>query len=158
MKTVYILMGPKGSGKTYVGTILQQYFGVRFLSVEKIFMQISHGRDISNKHFLKEGYDAVLSAIGEVLATLDGVCIESTGAFYYFPQFLKKLRTRYAVKLIRVLAPLPLCLERIQERDEKKHIPMSRTTIEEVYHKSMSLRYRYLLTINNTDLTEREIL
>lgn len=36
LKTVYVLIGPKGSGKTYIGSLLEIEIGLKFLSVEKL--------------------------------------------------------------------------------------------------------------------------
>ena len=40
MNKVYVLVGPKGSGKSYVGRLLEREFGIEFLSIEEIFVKL----------------------------------------------------------------------------------------------------------------------
>src|ERR1035437_2513108 len=41
--TLLILVGPKGSGKTHIGTVIARHLGVRFLRVEPIFLAFDNG-------------------------------------------------------------------------------------------------------------------
>lgn len=59
MKTIFILIGAKGSGKSYVGRLIEKNLGIKFMLTEKIFLKIQNFRDISDKSFLKEGYETV---------------------------------------------------------------------------------------------------
>tara|TARA_B110000879_G_C11069656_1_gene470167 strand:- start:674 stop:829 length:156 start_codon:yes stop_codon:yes gene_type:complete len=49
LKTFYVLIGPKGSGKPYIGSILEQEVGLKFLSVEKLGLKNVQKRLIINK-------------------------------------------------------------------------------------------------------------
>ena len=39
VKTVYILVGPKGSGKTFIGNALEDRLGILFIRVEKLLIE-----------------------------------------------------------------------------------------------------------------------
>jgi ATP-dependent protease Clp ATPase subunit len=69
-KTVIMLIGPQGSGKTHIGTILETQMGIRFLHVEPIWLSL--GKD-------QDGWVAVEHAIDNCLHHTDLVTIESLG-------------------------------------------------------------------------------
>jgi shikimate kinase len=35
-KLLYMLIGPKGAGKTYIGALVERHTSIRFISVERI--------------------------------------------------------------------------------------------------------------------------
>ena len=39
MKTLFILIEPKGAGKTYIGTRIEAQLGIKFLRVEPIWIE-----------------------------------------------------------------------------------------------------------------------
>jgi hypothetical protein len=44
-KTLYMLIGPKGSGKTYIGSRIEQLTGLKFLRVEPLWLGLAEGED-----------------------------------------------------------------------------------------------------------------
>ncbi|MFN3350806.1 AAA family ATPase [Pseudorhodoplanes sp.] len=42
MKRIVLLVGPKGSGKSYIGTELARQFLVRFVRIEAVWQDIQH--------------------------------------------------------------------------------------------------------------------
>ncbi|WP_445637409.1 hypothetical protein NSTC745_02522 [Nostoc sp. DSM 114161] len=44
MKTLFILIGAKGAGKTYIGTLVNAHTAIKFLSVEPIWVNHLHNR------------------------------------------------------------------------------------------------------------------
>ena len=44
-KTLYMLIGPKGSGKTYIGTLVENETDISFLRVENIWLKLSPEED-----------------------------------------------------------------------------------------------------------------
>ena len=46
-RSVLILVGPKGSGKTYIGSLVERELGVRFLRVEPIFLENMRGSHLT---------------------------------------------------------------------------------------------------------------
>lgn len=45
MKTVYLLIGPKGSGKSYIGNLIENELGIKFLNVEEFFIDLLENPD-----------------------------------------------------------------------------------------------------------------
>lgn len=55
-RTIYLLIGPKGSGKTHIGTVLNTHFGMHFVRVENWAKAVRRERaeDDTAKEQLKE--------------------------------------------------------------------------------------------------------
>lgn len=157
MKYVYILLGAKGSGKTHVGKLIQESLGIPFIHTEKIFMKIKNSGRLSDS-FLKEGYSAVEKEIDKVLVNGDAAVTESTGVFPFFGELLSRLKKKYPVKLIRLYAPLEICLERIRKRNKNNHIKMSEQLIKKVYALANSFDYKFVLQIDTSKTTDEEII
>lgn len=161
-KTVYILIGPKGSGKTYIGQLLEKELDIRFLAVEPIFMSIKGQRHNTDEDFIREGFELVEEAIDKSLEYHNGISFEATGATPLFKDLVNKLRRKYTVMLVRFRAPLALCLERIKTRDASLQIPVSEELIEKVNRLSDTADFDYTLTIDNsgtsTGASDREII
>jgi predicted ABC-type ATPase len=115
-KTVYILIGPKGSGKTTIGTLVDQQTDIVFLGVEPIWLGLEPGED---------GWHKVEATIDEMFQGQDKLMIESLGAGDGFRRFYASLVRKHVVKLIRVVADLDTCLTRVKARDNSDHIAVS---------------------------------
>ena len=126
LKTVVILVGPKGSGKTHLGMQLDQAGALRFLRIEPIFIKV-YERGGSNE----EGYDAVFDALAGALDTVDHVAFETLAAAAEFPPLLERLREKWSVWLVRLRAPLDLCAERVATRSSAEHIAVSDEKVRE---------------------------
>ena len=132
-KTVFILVGPKGSGKTYIGTLIERKLKVPFFRVEKLWL--SFGEINFSEEFIRQGFDVVEKEIDKRLIGVNGLIIESTASFDYFYTFLTNLRSRYQVKLVRLQAPRHLCMERIGSRDQAKQVQVSEQMISEMHER-----------------------
>jgi ABC-type branched-subunit amino acid transport system ATPase component len=44
-KVLYMLIGPKGSGKTHIGTLVNLHTDIAFLRVESIWLGLQAGED-----------------------------------------------------------------------------------------------------------------
>ena len=53
MKTIYLLIGPKGSGKTYIGSLFNE-MGVEFVRVEDWAKELKGSRDVTDKSYIDE--------------------------------------------------------------------------------------------------------
>ena len=70
-KTLHILIGPKGSGKTYIGSRIEQLNGIKFLRVEPLWLQLAEGED---------GWGRVEHEIDNLFLQHGKVVIESSGS------------------------------------------------------------------------------
>jgi shikimate kinase len=155
---VVILLGPKGSGKTHVGTLVERELGVRFLRVEPIFLAHQRSSTLTGAARDAEGYAKVTAAVGDVLAREPCVALESTGASAAFAPFLQGLRARWAVSVVAVHAPLDRCAERVRSRDPAPHIPVSDDRLAEINARAAEVRIPCDLVIDNGGpAPEREI-
>ncbi len=142
-----ILVGPKGSGKTHIGTVVERMLGIRFLRVEPIFL----------------GHETFLGAVSEVqrqihlsLAAGDSVIIESTGAA---PDYLRSLQDRYeCVRLVGVRASAETRFRRFNERDASQHIPVSDERFHEINDQAARAAFEWDCELDNeTGLTDEDI-
>ena len=90
IKQIIILIGLKGSGKTYIGTLIQEKVGIKFFRVENVWLSLKSER-LSNEYIL-EGFSLVEKEIDRLLLDTDRITIESTGTTDYFNRFINKLK------------------------------------------------------------------
>lgn len=147
---LYMLIGPKGAGKTYIGTLINQHTEIQFIRVESIWLNLRPGED---------GWQAVEQAIDEAFRSHSKVMIESLGAGEAFAEFRAALEKKYTLKMIRVYTDLETCLERVKSRNSADHIPISDDKVEQYNQIAARVVYDWDLEINNNTLaTDDEIL
>ncbi|GAB4579391.1 MAG: hypothetical protein Fur0022_21290 [Anaerolineales bacterium] len=139
-KTLYMLIGPKGSGKTYIGTLVDRHTDIRFIRVEPIWLSLPPGAD---------GWKTVESVIDQTFQTHDHVMIESLGAGEGFRGFYASLSQKYPIQMIRVFADLETCLTRVQTRANTDHIPVSDDKVMEYNQIAAQVTYPWALEIDN---------
>lgn len=145
--TLLILVGPKGSGKTHIGTVLERHLGIRFLRVEPIFRAHRNGPGAMAE---------VEREIDRALAEAGVVAIESTGAA---PDLVEYWRGRYEhVVLARVCASDETCFRRFLERDASAHIPVSDDRFREVNERAAQASFDWDCELDNERaLTDEDI-
>lgn len=149
-KTLHILIGPKGSGKTYIGSRIEQLTGIKFLRVEPLWLQLAEGED---------GWDRVEREIDTLFTQHEKVVIESLGAGDGFNQMYASLKDKYEVKLIKVETALDERLRRVRDRDNANHIPVSDERVWEYNRIAASVKHPWDAVIdNNAPSTDEEIL
>lgn len=149
-KTIILLVGPKGAGKTHIGMDLARMFGADFLRVEKIWQDMSPDKmEFDSPAFMAEGIRRTLIAVSERLRGNDTVILESSGAFDQFPDYLAALRGMGRVCLVSVRAPIDQCLARIKTRDQSLHVPVPEDEIIKLNRRSESANMDWDLIITN---------
>jgi len=149
-RVLYTLIGPKGSGKTYIGSRIEQLTGIKFLRVEPLWLQLAEGED---------GWSRVEREIDNLFLQYDKVIIESLGAGEGFNQMYASLKDNYEVKLIKVETDLEECLRRVRDRDNANHIPVSDERVREYNRITASVDHPCDWVIdNNGPATDEEIL
>lgn len=153
-----ILIGPKGSGKSHIGRILESRLGIRFFHVEPLWMDYyawckRHGK----QPLIAEGIEKVHPHIEAALRDHEHVCVETTGASAEITDALLSLRRCTDLFIARIHAPLGLCLQRIASRDQSNQIQMDVDSIRKVYELSESALLPADVDIENDHLTEDEI-
>ena len=158
LKTVYVLIGPKGSGKTYIGSILEKEVGLKFLSVEKLGLENIRKSKLTGDKLIIDSFHQEEAAIDEILQSDNAVSFESTGVHPYLQNILASLRIKYNVKLIKIYTPLGRCYERIKCRDRSLHIPISDGLLKKINESSAKVIFKWDLELDNSEkLTVAEI-
>jgi predicted ABC-type ATPase len=143
-KTLFMLVGPKGSGKTHIGTLVQQHTDIVFLRVEPIWLSLKPDED---------GWKKVEAVIDTMFQKHTKVMIESLGIGEGFSKFHASLADKYSIKMIRVYADLEICFTRVKTRNNAEHIAVSDDKVAEFNKLASAVTYHWHLEINNNDLT-----
>jgi shikimate kinase len=139
-KALYMLIGPKGSGKTHIGTLVEKRTDISFLRVEPIWLSLRPHED---------GWNKVEEAIDKAFDDYSGLMIESLGAGQEFQRFHDSLTKKYDVKMIRVIADLEVCLQRVRNRDNREHIPVPDAKVEQYNKIASQVQFDWSLEIDN---------
>jgi predicted kinase len=142
VKVLYMLIGPKGSGKTYIGTLANQHTDIAFIRVELIRLSLGPGED---------GWKKVEGVIDETFQKRDKVMIESLGAGDGFRGFYDALAKKYTIKMIRVFADLETCFARVKNRSNRDHIAVSDDKVLEYNKIAATVSYNWDLEIDNNE-------
>ena len=153
-----LLVGPKGSGKSYIGRLLESVNGVHFLDVESLWMAYyaecaRAGRPVD----IGEGVRRVGPLLRNALSTREHVAVETTGGSVEILEDLLAVGDEYGLLTIRVAAPLEVCLERIATRDQRQQIPTDGDVIRRLHRISIELDMTFDIVLENTKLTDERI-
>jgi shikimate kinase len=145
-----MLIGPKGSGKTYIGTLIAEKTDIAFLRVENIWLSLKPRED---------GWQKVEQAIDRAFESCDKLMIENLGTGEGFHRFHDSLSRKDTIKLVRVFCNLDICLERVKNRDNKNHIPVSDAKVAEYNAIAARVKLDWAVEIdNNGPAPDAEIL
>lgn len=157
-KTIYLLLGQKGSGKSYIGSIFQQSFGIAFIRVEDWVKSIKKERSIDNEAYLQQAFEVIEQGIRQQIQQRQSLVFESTGLTNYFDAMLQRLKQDGRLVTIGIDASADTCLQRVHSRDQRIHINVSD---EQVMMINARVREKNLLTdfrIENEAKSEHELI
>ena len=157
-KEIFLLIGQKGSGKSFLGTIFDMEFGIRFIRVEDWIRQIKKDRDIFDEIYLKQVFTEIENGIREMLNETDRLVFESTGLTHYFDKMLESLKKDFRVTTIGVYADSRICLDRVRTRDQTIHINISDDQVSMINEKIRARDFETDYQIDNENRTEKEII
>lgn len=153
-----LLVGPKGSGKSHIGRVLERRLRVHFFHVEPHWLSYHSECAMAGcEPVISEGIARVHPLIGQALRRHAHVCVETTGASDEILRDLLALAAMESILKVRVQAPLDLCLRRIQARDASQQIPMDDERVRLVYALSESCAIQPDVLLENHGLTEDEV-
>jgi shikimate kinase len=150
-KIVIALVGPKGSGKSTIGSFVASELGIHFLRVEPLFLQVRARLGGHNDFFEQQGFELVRSAIVSSLSEHDLVCFESTGASRYLSLLLSQLGQLARVLLVHVTASNDQCALRVRSRDSSIHIPVSDDRLEQINALAFQVSLPWSAEIDNSE-------
>ena len=144
------LIGPPGSGKTYLGQRIQAQLGLAFRDVERELVE----RYGSRASFVKDKSAALAALEGEVRERLAAspvpVVIESTGLSD--GPMLVRLGQEFPVLWIKVHAPRELCVARVQSRGGGGNLsndPQQAAEFHDFWLREVEPRYSFDLQVAN---------
>jgi shikimate kinase len=137
---LYMLIGPKGSGKTHIGTLVDQHTDIKFLRVEPIWLSLQPGED---------GWKKVERIIDTTFMMHEKVMIESLGAGEGFRRFHASLAKKYPIKMIRVFADFDICLARVKNSNNIDHIAVFDNKVMDYNKIAATVTYDWALEIDN---------
>src|SRR5437868_6515393 len=123
--TIYLLIGTKGSGKSFIGTLMEKEFGVKFIRVEDWAKAVKNNREVDDESYIREVFEVIEKGIRDSALQYPKLVFESTGITPYFDKMLKSLQRDFKVITIKVMADDSLCLHRVKTRDQSIHINVS---------------------------------
>jgi shikimate kinase len=149
MKRVIILIGPKGVGKTSIGTSIERMHKIPFIKVETLLLNFINNTPDAKLPLPRDGFDIEEFAIHQQLRITDTVIFEATGSSKHFPSVITNLKALYDVLLIRIRCPLDVCLQRVINRTTDNHFVMTEHRIMEINLLANSIEYDWNIDIEN---------
>ena len=157
IKKIFLLIGAKGSGKSYIGSLIQEIFGIPFLRVEDWVKPIKNERDITNELYRVEAFATIESGVREFLTENDNVVFESIGLTHQFERMLESLQNDFEVITIGIKANPELCLQRIKLRNQVIHVTVSEDKIRMVNSEFEKRNLPASYTIENNKKSSEEL-
>ncbi len=157
-KRIYLLIGAKGSGKSFIGTLIDKHFGIRFVRVEDWVKTLKRNDSLIDDNYLEQVFRTIEAGIRSELLTSDQLVFESTGLTQYFDQMLKSLQGDFQIVTIGVQADLETCLKRVKKRDQSIHIDFSDKEVNEINLAVLNANRQTDFEIDNRDMTETDLL
>jgi shikimate kinase len=154
-----LIVGHKGSGKSHIGRKLEKHLGILFFHVEPEWMSYYAECQASGRQpLISEGVARLHPLLVDALRTHEHVCVETTGASAEILNDWLSLTPPSNTLIVRVSAPLELCLERIVARDQTNQVAMDVESIRQVHALSEVGHLQADLTLENVELSEAEII
>ena len=154
---IYLLLGPKGSGKSFIGTLMDRHLGIRFIRVEDWAKQVKKDRTIDNDSYLREVFAAIEKGIREEFKKKTPIVFESTGLTDYFDQMFNNLNQDFHLITIKIIADEKLCLERVKSRDQSIHINVSDDQVNHINQLVKEKDIKSDFSLFNEDKSENEL-
>ena len=157
-KDIFLLIGQKGSGKSFIGAIFDKAFGIRFIRVEDWAKKIKKERAVDNEAYLEQVFEEIEKGIRKCLNETDKIVFESTGLTEHFDQMLLSLKKDFAVTTIGINADSDICLDRVKSRDQTIHINVSDSQVNMINEKVRNKNFQHNFNIYNNNKSEIELI
>lgn len=157
-KKIYLLIGPKGSGKSYIGNLIDKQFQIKFIRVEDWAKTVIRNREIDNQEYINEVFQAIEYGIRKELTKYDDIAFESTGLSEFFDTMLENLKRDFSLLTIGIIAKDELCLTRVRTRDKSIHIDVSDNQVMRINNQVKEKKFITDFSIINNDKTDVELI
>jgi shikimate kinase len=150
-QTIYLLIGQKGSGKSFIGKIFEEQFNIKFVRVENWVKEIKREREINDESYLKDAFQLIEDKVRNEIMKHRNIVFESTGITQYFDRMRKHLKKDFEVIDIYIRADKELCLNRIKKRDQSIHINVSDKEVNKINDQVRKKNMNALFEIENNE-------
>lgn len=135
-RTVFVLFGPKGVGKTHIARLLRSILGIHHVDADPIVL------DLMSKGIQPDptyGWlEPVQRAVEEALTDHSVVAMEATGAWPTDWEIVRRLSNKgVVVRTVRVTAPKAVAAARLASRTEPR-APISKSEVEWIHDQSLT--------------------
>jgi hypothetical protein len=154
-----LLIGPKGSGKSHIGRLLDAHCGIHFFPVERHWMAYhADCRRTGHSAAIEGGIERIHPGIEAAIDQYGSVSVETTGASEEILDDLLRIGSEYGQRLVRIRAPYSVCLERISARNAKDHLTVDPETVRKAYDLSEAVQLPFDVDLENVALSDQQIL
>jgi shikimate kinase len=143
------MIGAKGSGKTYIGNLLESKLGIHFIRVEQRLIEHIQSTHAESDQLPNDGYDLELNWIEDILQTNNEVISEATGSSKHLPEFINHLKNNYDLKLVRISCPLDICFSRARKRVQDHQFQVTDESIRSINAATDNVKLDWSLVIDN---------
>lgn len=157
---VIVLVGPKGSGKTTLGRMLERGGRAHFLEVEAIAQRVlAQSGGVIDEAYARRAFAAILDEVHALAAEHPLLVLETTGASDAAGAFLAELAARHELRLVRVLAGEATCAARIAARDPSRQVAVTPEMIRAMHERTAALSLAWDAELHNDPpLAEEDVL
>ena len=150
-----VLVGPKGSGKSHLGRMLEAEFEIRYVRIEEIWQELKTRRsDFLSQDYIREGRALTLEALRATLQK-GSVCIEASGVADDWAEYVTALRQLAPIIFVRVTASLDACRIRARDRDHSLQVPIDLDLFEAINWQSIDVQMDWAVTLINEPFLSR---
>ncbi|MDT3695608.1 MAG: shikimate kinase [Ignavibacterium sp.] len=157
-KQIYLLIGQKGSGKSFIGNLFEKNFGIKFIRVEDWAKRIKKERAVDNEEYLMQVFDEIEKGVRNCSKESDKLVFESTGLTQYFDRMIQNLSRDFRVTTIGVYADSKTCLRRVKSRDQDIHINVSDDQVFMINEKVRQRNYKSDFLVINENKSKEELI
>lgn len=144
-----ILVGPKGSGKSYIGRELEELYPIKFVRIEAVWQELKERRDdFLSSAYISEGRQLTLDLIRGHLKK-GHVCIEASGVSDDWDEYVLNIKSLAEVIFIKVICGLEECKRRAFDRDQSLQVQISDCLFDDMNSKAERVALNWAAIINN---------
>ena len=147
-----VLLGPPGSGKTFIGNLLEKQGIAHYTEMEEKLLHLFGRGQTFAKHkaealqFIQQHYELEFNSV------LYPIVIESTGVSDR--PMLEGFEKKYRILFIKIDTPKSVCIERVQNRTPGKNLNNDSSFTEDFYefwHSEIEPTYSFALTVDGAN-------
>ncbi|QGY42237.1 hypothetical protein GM418_00770 [Maribellus comscasis] len=157
-KTIFLLIGQKGSGKSFIGNLFDKHFYIPFIRVEDWAKNRIRKRKPDDDAYIQEVFLAIENGIRKEMQKKQKLVFESLGLSAAFETMLNKLKSDFEVITIKIKADPQICLARVKTRDQSIHVNISDKQVEKINKQFLATNSDTDFVIENNSKSSFEII